>query len=576
MRFYGLLAALFIPFFGARSAEPELTSKQLSYTSYELAIHVPVSSGDALYADYLRFSVDHPDISLSEWHASVEPIVKYDTRFKQTKKVFEKPFQITMQANLLKPEIEDAKLHISTYSRTQQINTHHKFALAFGRPHDIANTTIEKTAVTAQQKKPASSAGSTHSQPSFQAKIAALFTETDSWGVRLILALLLGLLLSLTPCIYPMIPITVGILQSQGSKSVGRNFLISLTYILGIATTFALFGTAAAFSGKMFGSFMKNPFVVLGIVALLMYLAGSMLGFYEMYTPRFLQGSNPNRKNGSFISIFLFGAASGTVASPCLSPGLILLLTMVTAVGSIPLGFVLLFFFGIGLGLPLLAIGTFSGSLNMLPRAGTWMIDIKQFFGFILLATCFYFLATIVPIYIIAWASALFSFGVGIFYFIGAKKASSFTNRMAKNSIGILCIALSVYLSYEAYKQTDIHMHGSQKTIWLRDYNMALAQAKREHKKMIIDISAPYCSICKAIDTKIFADAGVQEKMKKYITIKIDDIEADEITMNVQKRFAIIGAPTILVYDPENDTEIKRWGGDLYDQTPEQFIEEIG
>ncbi len=574
MKYIGLLAAFSIAFF-AHSTEPELAIKQLSDSTYELAIDMPVASGDALYADYLSFSVDHPNVSLSEWQPSAEPTVKYDTRFKQTKKLFEKPFRITMQACLSQSEIPQAKLHLSSYTRTQQTSSHHAFPLTFASLKNTVNKQIEKTDASTKQKGKSAVSESKSPELSFQAKIAALFTETESWGLRLLLALLLGLLLSLTPCIYPMIPITVGILQSQGSKSVGRNFLISLTYILGIATTFSFLGTIAAFSGKMFGGFMKSPFVVLSVVTLLAYLAGSMIGLYEMYTPRILQSSNQSTKSGSFISIFLFGAASGTVASPCLSPGLILLLTMVTAVGSVPLGFILLFFFGIGLGIPLLIIGTFSGSLNMLPRAGTWMIDIKQFFGFIMLATCFYFLATIMPVYIIAWASAFFSFLVGIFYVVIAKKGSSFGNRMVKNIIGILCVAFSVYLSYQAYKQTDIHIQGTQETVWLRDYNMALTQAKQEHKKMIIDISAPYCSICKAIDKKIFAHAGVQEKIKEYVTIKIDDIEANEITMNVQKQFKVMGAPTILVYDPEKNAEIKRWGGDLYDYTPEQFIETL-
>ncbi len=412
--------------------------------------------------------------------------------------------------------------------------------------------------------------------PSFQQKIQTLFTETESWGFRLLLALLLGFLLSLTPCIYPMIPITIGVLQSQGSTSIVRNIFIALTYVIGIAITFATFGTIAALSGKMFGSFMHNPLVIISIVALLAYLAGSMIGLYNLYLPPFMQSSNPNIKKGSFFSIFLFGVASGTVASPCLSPGLVLLLSLVTVVGNPALGFALLFCFGIGLSIPLLIIGTFSGSLSVLPKAGNWMMDVKQFFGFIMLATCLYFLANILPDYIIAWIGMLLSIAIGIFYFRSANKTRSFITRAIKNIMGIILIALSVYLVFEGFKYSDIHMHGSQpRDIWLHDYNQALTQAKSEQKKMLIDISAPYCSLCKAINRKIFTDSAVHVKLKEFVTVKIDDIEADEVTQMVQKKFAIMGAPTLLIYDPETDQELKRWGGELYELTPVQFIETL-
>ena len=122
--------------------------------------------------------------------------------------------------------------------------------------------------------------------------------------------------MSLTPCIYPMIPITVGILQAQGSKSFGSNLLLASAYTLGIATTFAALGVTAAYTGAMFGaSIMSNPFFILMIVAVLTYLGFSMLGFYDMYTPKFMRNAGAG-KGGSLTSAFLFGAASGTVASP--------------------------------------------------------------------------------------------------------------------------------------------------------------------------------------------------------------------------------------------------------------------
>ena len=577
MHFNRLLVGIVALFFAPLSwsiSQPTIDTRQIDGQTYQLTISIPIAQGDALYSDYISFSVDNPNVTLSEWSASQEPKNKFDAEFKQTKKLFTQPFTLSLQASLSDLAEQSATLHLATVSQLKK-NQQFQFPLQFENVIDLE----QSTPVDEQETTQFASNGTNISSEraiTFQERLLTLFTETESWWIRLLLALLLGFILSLTPCIYPMIPITVGILQSQGSKSISRNFFIALTYVLGIATTFATLGTAAALSGKMFGSIMRNPIVIITIVAFLAYLAGSMIGLYDLYTPRFMQSSNNrNVKKGSFLSIFLFGAASGTVASPCLSPGLVLLLSMVTAIGNTALGFILLFFFGIGLGIPLLVIGTFSGSLRVLPRAGMWMVDVKQFFGFFMLATCLYFLAGIIPAYIIGCLAVLLSFAIGIFYFINANKTSGMS-RFIKNLLGIAAIALSVYLAFEAYKQIDIYFSGTkQADIWMHDYKEAFTLAQAENKKMFIDISAPYCSICKAIDKKLFANGRVQEKLSKFITVKIEDIEADETTLALQKQFAVIGAPTILVYDPAHNKELQRWGGELYELSPDEFIETL-
>lgn len=574
MRFFGVLFSITALLYAPASlsiAQPSLAIQPIDSQTYQLTLKIPIAQGDALYADSIFFSVDHPDVTLSQWNANSTPKSKYDTDFKQTKKIYNQPVTLSLQAQVADPILPHATLHLATISRHDK-NQQFDFPLQFSpiQSSEAARKETEDTAsmhthdMAQQNNEPAS----------FRVRLLTLFSETDSWFIRLALALLLGFILSLTPCIYPMIPITIGILQSQGSTSITRNFFIAFTYVMGIATTFASLGTAAALSGKMFGSFMKNPMVILVVIVLLAYLAGSMIGLYDLYLPRFMQTSNNHAvKKGSFFSIFLFGAASGTVASPCISPGLILLLSMVTALGNAALGFILLFFFGIGLGIPLLVIGTFSGSLRMLPQAGTWMVGVKQFFGFFMLATCLYFLGTILPAYSVGWLAVLLSAGVGIFYFFNANQSAGI-GRFIKNLLGIIAIALSVYIAFDAYKNTDIYFsEAHQNDIWLHDYAYALSRAQTEQKKLFIDISAPYCSICKAIDKKIFANKRVQEKLAHYIAVKIEDIEANETTLSLQKQFAVIGAPTILVYDPIEKKELKRWGGELYELSPEEFIE---
>lgn len=566
----------------------ELVAQKKDPGSYELIFDIPLSKGDSMYHEYLSFSVDHPDIAVESWEPSIEPTDTYDPTFKKNKKTFTEPFSVTVKLNVKKPNITNAHLYVTYYLKSQKKITQKDFPLTFpsnappieepsaptpqvARSAETTPSSFVKTTQASHEATP----GTAADRPSWSAALSNLLKTTESWWVRFLLALLLGFLLSLTPCIYPMIPITVGILQSQGSKSVGRNLVLSLTYTLGIATTFALLGTMAAFSGQMFGSIMHNPWVVGFIVALIIYLAGSMIGFYELYIPSWLQPNNKTVKGGSLISVFMFGVASGTVASPCLSPGLLLLLTLITTLNNMLLGFGLMFVFGIGLGIPLVIIGTFSGSLNVLPRAGQWMVDVKQFFGFIMLASAFYFLQAIVPWHLLSASFWIFALVVGIFYLYQAQRATQKTY-LFKNLIGIILVALSVYLFFYAYKTMSIHLDPcKQSALWLEDYEQACEIACKEKKKLLIDISAPFCSMCTAVNKKVLQCSTVTEKLNNVVPLHIGDIEATESTRALQKKYKVMGAPTILLIDPETKDEIKRWGSELYDADVEEFAQEL-
>jgi len=242
-----------------------------------------------------------------------------------------------------------------------------------------------------------------------------------------------------------MIPITIGILQAQARKSMARNILTALLYTLGLATTFAILGLLAAFAGQRIGNLMVNPWVIGLVVVLLIYVAFSLFDVYELYIPRFLK-TNGKIYSGSLLSAFIFGMISGTVASPCISPGLILILTIVANLQNLILGFVLLFFFGFGLSLPLLLIGISSTTLAFLPQAGEWMVEIKHLFGFILFGMCLYFLNYILPWHILLWFIALFVFLAGIFYLYNAQKNHGLV-RGIKTSIGMVLIGSSVYFA---------------------------------------------------------------------------------------------------------------------------------
>ncbi len=391
-------------------------------------------------------------------------------------------------------------------------------------------------------------------------------TASDSLFLRIALTFVLGLCMSLTPCIYPMIPITAGILQSQGSSSLFTNFLLALSYTAGIATTFAILGLLAAFAGQAMGQLMSHPAFIIPLVCLLVYLALSMIGLYDMYVPRFLQSRDHHVKGGSFISAFTFGAISGVVASPCLSPGLVCLLCLVTTLNNTFLGFLLLFTFGIGVSVPLLIIGTFSGSLAILPQAGMWMVEIKKIFGFVMLGMCLYFLNYITPAPAMHWiviATALVLSASFLYY---AVKAHSRVWRYLYIVAGILALGTALFIAFKP----SVASHAP----WQTDYEQARMQAQKMQKKLLVDIGAPYCSICKAIDASLFADAAVQEYLQQHtVPVKLDG----SLSKNSEllKQFHVLGFPTILLIDPQTQEVIKQWGPELYGVAPRSFIDEL-
>jgi len=575
-----IFSTLFFAFINCMSpsilASITFSSKSLHKNTHQLKLEVHLAPHDFIYKDYIDFSVDHPAISLSEWHSSIDPIPYYDQSFKETKLIYNKNFSIKLTATTSQSNVHDANLYFTYYQQSKRKISQKLFSLNL-----TSDASTEEQPIGNNKQTKNSVKNLAHNTPELQHAswsdyVTALVSNTDSLLLRILLVLFLGILMSLTPCIYPMIPITVGILQSQGSSSVIRNFFLALAYTIGIATTFSLLGLMAVFTGQLFGSFLTHPLIIIPVVGLLAYLGFSMLGFYEMYTPKFLQLIHQDNKNGSLASAFLFGIASGTVASPCLSPGLILLLSIVSTLGDKLLGFVLLFSFGIGLSLPLLLIGTFSSSLALLPRAGAWMVEAKKLFGFMLLGMCFYFLKNITSWSVLMWSISLFTIATGLFYLYHAQYMQPSSRRFINNILGTVLLTGSVFLCFKSYQASNPIDEKIISNLWLTDYKQAQVFAQQEQKKILLDISAPFCTICKAIDNKLFADQRVHQALNTVVPVKIDCSDSRDKTYHtLQKKYTIMGAPTFILIDPKTEKEVKRWGSELHDVSARDFIAEL-
>ncbi len=537
-------------------------------TSY---IDVLLERNELIYEKEILVSVDNPLVTLSPWKTSTASALSYDPYFKQQRTVFDENFIIEVETSITeseeKPDQKNpitAKLNVIMASNQQRVPKENSFTLSF-----VHETTLTDIITNPTQIIPAEAQGALQevefNWQEWSQSLKEKITATESWSLRLLFVFLLGILLSLTPCIYPMIPITVGILQSQGTTSLLRNFLLSLCYACGLGTTFALMGLLAASSGEAFGHLMGNPIFVCCIVVLLCYFAFSLFGFYQMYIPRFMQGSKQVSKSGSALSIFLFGLASGTFASPCLSPGLALVLALVATMANKLFGFVLLFAFGLGISTPLVIIGTFSSSINMLPRAGMWMLEVQKIFGFLLLSMCFYYLSAILPWYIILTMLTVFFFLIGIYYL--QTNPSNIVWKVIKNLVGAFCIIISLFIGVQALHEA---YYGQEDPLisltWQNSYEDAVSQAVEQKKKLFIDFSTPYCSICTAITKTVLQEKDIAKLLQDtYVLLAVDaSNNKTEPYKTLRARYDIQGVPTIVIVDPTDGKELKRWTSELY------------
>jgi len=561
------------------------------------SIKFTAPSGEFVYENSLNLSVSSPNISIEDWQAIPEPTEQVDKITKQIKKIFKGSFTIKGIVNQTSKD-PDATIIIRYATNKMDAPEFKTFALDGQDKKNAKKHIYEKQSEnrpslnSPRLNSPRLNDDTTINRPSLKSEspitcdaphqkkrtisnyVQKLIASTSSLWLQLLLALLLGLLMSLTPCIYPMIPITIGVLQAQGKKSLLYNFLLSSCYMLGIALMFATLGFTAAMTGSLFGKLLSNPIIVIALVLILLYFALSMFDFYEIKMPRFLAQRKQASPTGSLISAFVFGIVSGTIASPCLSPGLAFLLTIVASLGSKILGFALLFMFGVGMSIPLLIIGTFSSSMKFIPKTGLWMMEVKKLFGLLLIALCFYYLSNIMSITVVLWLIASFALIFGIYYILTALTEHKKFTKYFKLIIGTLAIGVTIYFYYKAIVRTWYPEKQQNLIAWRTNYDAAKQEAEQLKKLLFVDVGAPYCSICKAIDRCVLNEALIASLINQMIPVKIDAANSPEYEQ-LNKKFKIIGVPTILVVEPKREKTLTRWGAEMYSQTKQEIGEAL-
>lgn len=401
-------------------------------------------------------------------------------------------------------------------------------------------------------------------------RIAGLFREGSFW---LILSFFFGagLLLALTPCVFPMIPILSGIIVGHGHTIThGRAFLLSLAYVLGMALTYAAAGVAAGFSGSLISNALQTPWVLGSFAGLFVLLSLSMFGLYELQLPNALQSrltTTSNKLHGGHLSgVFAMGALSALIMGPCVAAPLAGALLYIGQTHDAVLGGSALFALALGMGAPLLLIGSSAGVL--LPKAGPWMEAVKRFFGVMMLALAIWIINQIIPLSVqmLLWAALLIFSGIYLRALDPLPHNAHPRHKLSKG-LAILLLLLGVaYLIGGLSGARDIlrplgeltdrpavaattHSLPFERVRSIAELDARLAGA--EGKTVMLDFYADWCTSCKEMERFTFSDPAVQAKLSRSLLLQADVTENNTDDKVLLQRYGLFGPPATLFFNPQ-------------------------
>ncbi len=308
---------------------------------------------------------------------------------------------------------------------------------------------------------------------------------------------LFGLLTAFTPCVLPMIPITMGILGFSATSSRAKGFLIGLTYALGLSITYALVGVLAAMTGGFIGQALTNPYIVWGIFIFYVFTALCMAGFFTIKAPRLIEKHFTKIKHKGLMGAFLAGAVAGLIASPCVGPAVVAVLAYVAQTGNPSFGFITLFVFGMGLGTLFILIGTFYGEIQSRLKSGKWLNYIKYILAFLIL--------------------------LGALLFI------------------------KPHLTF--LKNSHSHTQKKTSTLWTPYSKELFNNAKKQKKPIVIDFRADWCAACHKLDERTFSTPSFKKETRNIRLLKFDATKPNQKQEKELQFFKVLGLPTVLFID---------------------------
>ena len=490
--------------------------------------------------------------------------------------------------NIIDVALPDGTSHTDEYFGTQQIYQQ-RLAFSLSVPQHLAQQkTPQKITITYQgcaemglcyspQTKTINVSSANIKQANATAELDLNTVESDSDNFLsdilenesllwiLMMFFLLGLGLSFTPCVFPMYPILTSIIVGQGSKtlSLKKAFLLSFSYVQGMALTYTALGIVVAFAGMQFQAAFQHPAVLIGLSVLFIVLALSMFGIFNFSLPSSwqekLNSMSNTQKGGSYLGVGIMGVISGLVASPCTTAPLTAALLYIAQTGDVILGASALYALSLGMGVPLIILGTTGGKL--LPKAGAWMDVIKNIFGFILLVVPVVLLQRLIPEIAtdILWVILGLVFSTYLYV--------NNTNSNSKSGFWFGLRSLVVFLCLFFFAQQALNLvmpktqqqvneikHRFTKITSLEALQQEIKSAKQMNKSVIVDLYADWCIACKEFEKYTFNDALVQKSFENSVLLQIDltDSSSDS-SIEFMNYYNVLGLPTLLIFNNKGE-----------------------
>ena len=403
--------------------------------------------------------------------------------------------------------------------------------------------------------EPTTNSGDTEKELTFTEQLAS-----QSLITNLLIFFAVGVGLAFTPCVFPMFPILSSLIAGQQNLSTKKAFALSFVYIQGMAVTYAALGLVVAALGGQVQGYLQHPFVLISFSLLFVLLAMSMFGWYEIKLPssmmsKLTQVSN-NQKGGNYVGVFLMGVLSGLIASPCTTAPLSAALLFVAQSGDYLVGGLTLYVLSLGMGLPLLLLGTSGGKL--LPKAGGWMEQVKTLFGFVMLVVPLILLERLVSADIILLMAGVLALATALYlhHWQSSQTQSKLKTALWFAATLLVITGFTLTKNYFWPVQVQTVQVSSQNNEFkqvadLAELKEAVAQANDEGRMVMVDLYADWCVACKEFEHYTFPDAKVQSEFSHYQLIQIDLTESDNKTIELMEEYTVFGLPSILFFNTQ-------------------------
>lgn len=514
-------------------------------TDSGLKANITLGNSIYIYQDSIKFSISKPIVKILKI-ALPTPTVFHG------QKIYENVLSVDIPASLLKDVSED----------TYELNIAFEGCSKSG----VCYAPISKSFTFENKDSGFASKLSNLAVTTNTADIAKAIGSESSWFI-LLLFFVVGLLLALTPCVFPMIPILSSIIVSQSSSSKPstlKAFFISLVYVVAMSLTYSIVGVVAGIAGFDMQAAIQNPLVLITFALVFVALAMSLFGFYEIGLPSRWQTKISNLSDsagsrGGIVGTAIMGILSALIVGPCVAPALGGAILFISQSGDAMLGGLALFIMSFGMGVPLLLIGIGAG--KWMPRPGGWMTLVSRFFGIAMLVLAIMMVSRITT----PAVTMLLSSSLSLFTVYGIYKNRDEFRSMSVKSLAFIVSVILVFLSAVwiigainggvstltplKYQSLENSTHGKKGY----SVDMLMSEIKASKRPVIVDFTKESCAACKELDVVTFADMNVKEAFKDYTFIQVDITNNTEQDQEMLKHFGIFGTPNILFFDKNGE-----------------------